>query len=640
MYPIGRYNLNFDLCAAVLNGVLLLSLLLRKNTRSKKVRIFAAALLMMLVTSLCEFGTGALQNLGVQYPDTALEILTAGAHLSFILVEFFIALYLMILTGRIHGLKGRYLFLFCLPEIILILFIAGTALQKGFLSYDILGIPGWTLLKILYLVMMGFYAVYCLVLLFRYRRVVRQEFIYVISFSSGFLVSLALEIVLPYMRAALFVQSMFMICCFLFLGSGEEMQEPETGLYSRYALRREIELLYGTGYSSYVLAVKLQGMEHYSAILGSDILSRVMLQIGNWLRSLYQMNVSVFRVGTGEFAIVMYNASEKSARELAERIRRRFGGLWNCSDTEVAIPAQVWLTSVPDRAKTPEQLFVFATATYNSNLPLEEVYVADEMKNETRKLAVERAIRRALDNQAFDVYYQPIYDTKSGRIHSAEALVRLTDSELGAIPPDEFIPIAEKTGTVSHIGEIVFEKVCRFLAEQRPERYGLQFVEVNLSTVQCMDLGIVERMKAIADMYNISPQRINLEITETAVVYSEITMKRVMGLFQEAGFGFSLDDFGTGNSNYSYLLKYPFRLIKIDKSFLWACENNQNNQVIFDNMLHLIRDLHLQAVVEGVETKRQREDLISRGVDYLQGYYYSKPLPEDGFMFYLRHFDF
>ena len=639
MYPIGRYNLNFDICAAVLDCVLLLSLLLRKNTRSRKVQIFASALLMMFITAVCEFGTGALQNLGARYPDPILTGLTVIAHFGFVMVEFFIVLYLVTLTGKIHQLKRWYLALFSIPEMVLIAAIFFLGVSGRFRSYDIFGDRTQRMVAILYLAVIGLYAVYCLWLLLRYRHVVRQEFIYIFSFYAGFLVSFALEVALPYMRVSLFVQSMFMICCFLLLGNGEELQEPETGLYSRFALRKEINMLYGAGYPSYVLAVKLQGMEHYTTILGSDILGDVMLQIGRWLRGMYEINTSVFRVGTGEFAVVMYNSNETEARKLGERIRRRFLGVWSCQDVEVAIPAQVWMTSVPDRASTPEQLFVFVTTPYNSNLPQEEIYVADEMKNETRKLEVEKAIRKALENQSFDVYYQPIYDTRCSRIHSAEALVRLTDSELGPISPDEFIPIAEKTGTVSRIGEIVFEKVCRFLSEEKPEQFGLQFVEVNLSTVQCMDLGVVERLKSIAKMYNVPPYRINLEITETSVVYSEITMKKVMDLFRDAGFGFSLDDFGTGNANYSYLLNYPFRLIKIDKSFLWACDTSAENKIIFDNMLRLIRELHLQAVVEGVETKEQRNELISKGVDYLQGYYYSKPLPQDGFLFYLRHFD-
>lgn len=164
---------------------------------------------------------------------------------------------------------------------------------------------------------------------------------------------------------------------------------------------------------------------------------------------------------------------------------------------------------------------------------------------------------------------------------------------------------------------------------------GIRFIEVNLSTVQCMDDHLAETFRSILDRYHVDPHRINLEITESAVIYNESVMINSIRKLQQEGFSFSLDDFGTGNASYSYIANYPFRLIKIDKSFLWESEKDPVRKVIFLNMLSLIRGLERRSVAEGVETEKQKQMLIQKGTDYLQGYYFSKPLPEDQFLEYL-----
>ncbi|MDD6551596.1 MAG: EAL domain-containing protein, partial [Lachnospiraceae bacterium] len=203
----------------------------------------------------------------------------------------------------------------------------------------------------------------------------------------------------------------------------------------------------------------------------------------------------------------------------------------------------------------------------------------------------------------------------------------------------EFIKVAEQTGLVSQIGEIVFEKVCRYLHDVKPQQYGLEFVEVNLSTVQCMDTNLPDRFAEIMQKYGVTADQIDLEITESAVVNDENTMIHVLNRLTDMGFSFALDDFGTGNANYSYIIKYPFRLIKIDKSFLWGSEKNAENAIILKNMVGMISDLDRLAVVEGVETVEQKEKMIINGVRYLQGYYYSKPVPEADFTDYVKNFN-
>ena len=248
-------------------------------------------------------------------------------------------------------------------------------------------------------------------------------------------------------------------------------------------------------------------------------------------------------------------------------------------------------------------------------------------QKEERYKRVAQAIGDARNTDRLKVHYQPIYNSKTGKIHSAEALARLKDPELGMVFPDEFIAVAEQTGDIAWIGEYVFGHACSFLASGGGDAYGLKTMEINLSTIQCLDPELPQKFSSIAASNHISPAHINLEITETAEVYSKAGMFNTMENLIKAGFSFALDDFGTGYANYSYLVNYPFQLVKVDKSFLWEAGKSPENRIVFENMLQLIEKLGKKAVVEGVETKQQLDFLIGAGVDYLQGYYYSKPIP-------------
>lgn len=263
------------------------------------------------------------------------------------------------------------------------------------------------------------------------------------------------------------------------------------------------------------------------------------------------------------------------------------------------------------------------------------LYEGDGLKDLRYEADVVAALERALEDHSFKVYYQPIWDASTGKIHSAEALLRLFDPEIGFVPPDIFIRIAEQRGYIRRIGEYVFEEVCKFIAEAHPEKLGIRFIEVNLSPVQCMMPDLPERFQAILEKYHVPAERINLEITETAAVENAERMAECMRRLSELGFTFSMDDYGTGYSNIQGIFRLNFDIIKIDKSILWNTEKIENGSVILESTILMIRGMNRQIVVEGVETEEQKNHLVELGVDYLQGFYFTKPVPKDAFLSYV-----
>lgn len=241
-------------------------------------------------------------------------------------------------------------------------------------------------------------------------------------------------------------------------------------------------------------------------------------------------------------------------------------------------------------------------------------------------------IHRAIKEDKILVYYQPIYSTSEKRVTSAEALVRIEDDEGNIVLPGAFIEIAEKTNLILKIGQIVFKKVCRFISENDMEKLGLDYIEINLSVVQCAYQSLALEYKKIINEYGIDTKYINLEITETGSIESRQILLDNMSELRKSGISFSLDDFGTGNSNLNYIMDMPVDIVKFDKEMTKSYFKNEKSQYIMDAAMHMIKGLKLKIVAEGIETEYQFNTMNNLGIDYIQGYYFSKPIPEDEFI--------
>jgi c-di-GMP phosphodiesterase len=262
--------------------------------------------------------------------------------------------------------------------------------------------------------------------------------------------------------------------------------------------------------------------------------------------------------------------------------------------------------------------------------------ITDEIVGQMkRNSAVEMLVQHAVENDGFEVYYQPIYSTEKNKFSSAEALVRLKDkTTLGYISPEVFIPIAEKQGMIKKLGMIVFDKVCAFASGAHLADCGIDYIEVNISGIQGVDEGLPELLRGCMDKYAVQPRFINLEITETASVNAGEMLLKNMNKLRAMGCVFSMDDFGTGYSNLAKMVQTHFDLIKIDKSLLWPCFQADNKEavVLLESCIELIRRLGLCVVAEGVETEEQVKMLKKDGVTYMQGYYFARPMPEDAYL--------
>lgn len=340
----------------------------------------------------------------------------------------------------------------------------------------------------------------------------------------------------------------------------------------------------------------------------------------------------VFKRSENEFTII-YDDME-SLNEHLEVIKQRFDSPWQVDDIIINICFTGCSLFVKDKEKPDsitETINYFLLKCKNDSNNIIEI---DEPKlEEKNKISrAEKAVNKAIETNTIDVYYQPIYSTEKGKYISAEALVRIKDEDDKFISPELFIPISEQNGKILEIGRIVFEKVCKMIKETNPAKYGIEYIEVNLSVVQCMQDNLAETLIAIMKKYDVEPSFINLEITETAAVKSEKIFEKNMEKLIDAGATFSIDDYGSGYSNMNYVIGLPISIVKIDKDFVWSYFKNEKARIAFEFAISMLHNMELKIVAEGIEEKKQADKMHELGVDDIQGYYYSKPVDSEEFI--------
>ena len=244
-------------------------------------------------------------------------------------------------------------------------------------------------------------------------------------------------------------------------------------------------------------------------------------------------------------------------------------------------------------------------------------------------------IMDALNEDRIVVHYQPIYSMEKKRFASAEALVRIADRDGKLIPPGDFIQVAENNGMIIEIGKRVFEKVCHFFRENRLAEYGIDYVEVNLSMVQCMDGRLADDYIEIMKRAQMDPRHVNLEITESSSMRGKQTLIANMNRMIDYGVHFSLDDFGTGASNLNYIVDMPVQIVKFDRGMTQAYFASGKAKYVMDAAMHMIHGMGLKIVAEGVETEEQYRKMEEIKINFIQGYYFSRPLPEQDFLSFL-----
>ena len=466
------------------------------------------------------------------------------------------------------------------------------------------------------------------------KKIGKAKFNTIIFFTNAILLSIAMQMFFKGLLISQFMTSVSVLILYLSLENPENYIDRILHIYNNKAFIEVFKVYTRKKKKFVLLGIEIGGIKYINENLGVLEGNRVMRETASFFKSVAGRK-NVFHLSGSQF-LIMSNDQNMDWNNVVDRISDRFSDAFECSGMEISLDVNMCLFSYPqvvsnleDAIDLLEYSLKYAKETGGSGIVYGDKELLAKGKRETQIVYM---LGKAIKEDGFCVHYQPIYSVEKGRYTTAEALVRFKESDIGFVSPEEFIPIAEKNGMIVRIGEIVFEKVCKFYKENHLEEKGIENIHFNLSVVECMQQKLHEKIENIMDKYQLDSSKISLEITETAAVTSREILINNMKQLIDRGFKFSMDDYGTGFSNTSTLIAYPFDEIKIDKSIVWSAMEDEKAMIAFKHSVAMIKDLDFKIVAEGVETKEQAKMLGDLGCDYFQGYYYSKPVSEDDFM--------
>ena len=376
----------------------------------------------------------------------------------------------------------------------------------------------------------------------------------------------------------------------------------------------------------------------YGHPVGDDVLRQVAERLTSNLRFSDQVGsrtstkdqITVSRLGGDEFMVLLPSIQEAGdAALVARRLIDALHAPFEVGSDKLQLGISVGIALCPEDGDSPETMIRRsdqALSNAKSNLKGSfEFYNADLSAAEERRHILEQALRRALDRDEFRMHYQPIRDTNTKELSGAEALIRWQSAELGTVNPDEFIPVAEESGLIVKIGEVVLRSVCEQISQWRKRGLRVPAISVNLSARQLIDLNLKDQVERVFRETGVSGPDIQFELTEGSTLAENPRSEIMLAWLQGLGTTLALDDFGTGYASLSLLRRITFQKLKIDRSFVSGLGSEPEDERMVRGVIALAHRLDIDTIAEGVETEQQLEVLRSEGCNYIQGYLFGRP---------------
>ena len=417
------------------------------------------------------------------------------------------------------------------------------------------------------------------------------------------------------------------------------IEDSLTKLPNRTWFQAEHAKLVSSQTSHACLLFDLDNFKLINDSLGHKTGDELLIEIAHRLKETIKTKEALFRLGGDEFALLMETSSNSSAiTNTTNKLLNVFKTPFNIGNQNLYTTCSIGIVLYPLDGKTPEELLRNADAAmYQAkNSKNKYKFFSTEMNaNANEQLHLENLLREAIKMDYFVLYYQPKIDISTGVLNGMEALLRI-QPPTRTPSPDLFIPIAEESGLIIKIGEIVLLKAC--IATKKWVDAGLMNgrVAVNVSAKQFSSPDFVATVKHALQISNLNPKNLELELTEGALMNAPDNAIAVMKQIKELGIYISLDDFGTGYSSLSYLQRFPIDSLKIDKSFIQNMTTTEHGINMASSIISLAHNLNLSVIAEGVETQQEFEILKAMQCETAQGYLFSKPLPAENFIEFLR----
>lgn len=628
------------LVATILLGAVLLvfTIIDKRVHRSRQRAIYILMLELIMADAFVEcLGLWFLENDPETHQTALAVIYTITFELKILLLPCLVR-YVTWVNGSVLKMLSRkwFLGLCVLPQLFPIACILSTPWTGFALRVDTGGPLRHSMFFVL-VIMALFYCTWLLINTIRYQYLVPKTAVAAqVAAAFVILAGLVLQNIFPGLQVTSFAGMFAMLIALPSIENNDRLFEQTSRMPGRAAFQLRVQQVYALKQKTLCVTLRFTNLPFYTGILSADGAETLINQISDWIRKeLSSYNMFLFQISPDRFVFLIYHHQSVEKKVLYQKIQNGLERIYVIEDRRIRLQAVVAPLSIPEEAPDEKSLTELLSMEDHAQRGTLTFLGEQDIARAEHELALVRCIRRVLKNHTLQVFYQPIWSVDTGTIVGAEALLRVNDPELGFVRPDEFVAAAERTGSIAAVDEEVLKQVCQMLKTDQPEQYGLEYVDINMSLKEMLTPDIAQNWADILGNYQILPKRIHIEFLETINDADTVRYEKVRKQLVDRGFSLSLDDFGTEYSNMSRLFGTRFAAIKLDKSMLWG----EDTRPLLAALTRMLRKMGYDIIQEGVETKEQLEFVTRNGCNLIQGYYFSKPLPKDDFLSYIRTFN-
>jgi EAL domain-containing protein (putative c-di-GMP-specific phosphodiesterase class I)/GGDEF domain-containing protein len=633
-----NYNIDFEICSLIFLipfGIMGLS---KKKIPNIQNFLFFHLTNFVIIGTALDILTISIITYSISLPIWLIYIVNCLYYIYEALVSLFFFLYILSLINIFKSFKISKIYYFFIPFLITVLLICSSPLTRFIFYIDENKIFQYGKLDFVQYVNYIIYFLFAFIAIFKHNnKVDKRTWIALITFNL--IMSLALfieynnrEYLLTNVAAGFGI-----IIVYTILQTPNHYVDKNTQLFNHNTVAPLITSLYEKKKNFHFIIFIIDEFKTLNTIFGVKCTEFLINKISKYLTDSYK-NGHVLRLKTDQFGIIYFD--EIQSKNSINTLHQFFPNIWEVNSLDIKITVSAIGLSSRDYSYPEYFLSNIDYAMSLSNIANNSIIYLDKKANEDiqYQFKVETILKKAIDYGTIEVYYQPIFNKEKNKFTNLEALARLYDSEIGYIPAPTFIKIAEQNGMIIKLGEIVLEKVCMLLKMNDIRSFGIEYVQINLSIVQCMQTNLYKNIFEIIDKYEIPYEMFCFEVTETSASTSFHNLFFNMNNIAKHGIKFALDDYGMGYSNIDYLMKLPFTFLKTDKNLLWSAMDNNRSEISFECIIYMAEKLGLTVISEGAETQTQLDFLTNKNINLIQGFYFSKPIPPDKLLEFLKKY--
>ena len=633
---LSEYNYDFALASIPVQLLLLLFYSFRRNLPIRQSHCFLAVMVSNITMTLADIVSCEMNEVWTSFPLWIMYAINILYFLPFIVRGWALFAYMAEVCRAFQRLGRWFRIVTFIPVSVAIVFTLSTPWTAAIFTMDpVTGYHNCALYQTIYVSTYFYIGASYVAIIAGWKQLSKRYKVGLFSCNTVLLLGIIFRKLFINTLVTSYFSIIVIMIIFLSAENPDLFYDRRIGLFNKYAFAMICEDYLEKNTPVSAILVNAHDFDTAKHLYGVAQIRRQLALVGKRISGIAPKSY-IFYLGGGSF-IVLCRESTDNPELTARKWKRQFERKLKLSSETIPLTFTVMLIPfviLQREIIRIEDLLNFAAGRSYYENQRGNYAITDAILDKLhREKDIEAALKKALEQHRVEVFFQPIYSTGANRVVGAEALARLHDEKLGYIPPNEFIRVAEHNGDITELGRQIFERVCIFINSEQVEKQGIEFINVNLSPAQCLDDDLAAELSGIAFKHDVPMSMFDFEITESFIDDHQAIVNQMTRL-QASGAELSLDDFGTGTSNIAQLLKLPIHVVKLDMSVVHSYFRGESK--LLPDLIQMFRNSDMKIVVEGVETEEMKSRLADMGCDYEQGFFFSKPVPPNAFLAYLK----